>query len=43
VGRHRKTNSEALRLASTAKPSQGEADAPLPDLGPLKPTPVYNT
>ena len=43
MGRHRKTNSEALRLASTAEPSQADPDAPLPDLGPLKPTPVYNT
>src|SRR5438128_1235810 len=43
VGRHRKTNPEALRLASTAKPSQADPDASLPDLGPLKPTPVYNS
>jgi len=43
VGRHRKTNFEALRLASTAELSQADRDAPLPDLGPLKPTPVYNT
>ena len=43
MGRHRKTNSETLRLASTARPSQAEPDAPLPDLAPLKPTHIYNS
>lgn len=42
MGRHRKTNFEAIRLASSARPLQTEYDAPLPDLGRLKPTPVYN-
>ena len=43
MGKHRKTNPDALRLASAARPSLAVPDAPLPDLGPLKPTPVYNS
>jgi len=43
VGRHRKTISESLKLAATARSLQAEPDAPLPDLGSLKPTRVYNS
>ena len=45
MGRRKKRNADtrAVKLASPdGRPGVG-ADAPLPDLGPLKPTPVYNT
>jgi NTP pyrophosphatase (non-canonical NTP hydrolase) len=43
VGRQKKVSTEsgAVRLASSN--GQPDTDVPLPDLDPLKPTPVYNT
>jgi NTP pyrophosphatase (non-canonical NTP hydrolase) len=43
VGRRKKSNPDA-RVVNLASPGgRPGSDAPLPDLGPLKPTPVYNT
>ena len=45
MGRHIKANSEgrAVKPNSATKPSSVDPGAPLPVLGPLKPTPVYNS
>jgi hypothetical protein len=37
------TERRSVRLAAAAGPAQAGSEAPLPDLGALKPTPVFNT
>jgi hypothetical protein len=44
VGRRKKFSTDTgARLASAAAPSRAEPDVPLPDLGALQPTAIYNT